>query len=257
MTSARGMVRIAAIVVAPLAVCAGVVSLGRLPAVAPVLVSATARAPPGEPTSGSVRATSALLTRLGLDPEALAAAGVTAAQVPPIIAVVRLAVESGQDGIAALDAQRGAARAERDLLEREIVAGTAGAGSVAAFPVAAGQAIDAETALETALGSLHAEACGGLPAEVRAALLAIRTNRRTWPSLPAAHLVVERSEPQWLALRDALAAARIAGAGGVQADDDATQVIAAAEADVAVQAAILAGDVIGAALEMAWAQGVQ
>jgi hypothetical protein len=81
---------------------------------------------------------------------------------------------------------------------------------IAAFLQANQQAIDAEVAIETALAELHAQACADLPHGTRSALLAIRVNRGSWPSLPAAHLVVDRSEPEWLALREALATARIA-----------------------------------------------
>jgi hypothetical protein len=170
---------------------------------------------------------------------------------------VHQAVEAGQDGLAALDAQHGQAPALRDRLERDIAAGTAAGEEIAAFPGANQQAIDAEVAIGTALADLHAQACADLPHGTRSALLAIRVNRGSWPSLPAAHLVVERSEPEWLALREALATARIAAARDADVDDAATQAIADAEAGAAVQAALAGVAINGAAVEAAWAEQVQ
>jgi hypothetical protein len=264
---ARGVARITALVVAPLAVCAGVVFIGRTPTSAPTVTAAVTRAsalapvvaamPAPEGPAAASKATAALLIRLGLDAEALAAAGVTAQQVPTLVGAVHQAVEAGQDGLAALDAQHGQARALRDRLERDIAAGTAAEEEIAAFPGASQQAIDTEVAIETALTALHAQACADLPTEVRAALQAIRVNRRTWPSLPVAHLVAERSEPEWLALREALATARIAAVSDGEVDDAATQAIANAEVDPAVQTALFGAAVHGAAVEAAWGQQVQ
>jgi hypothetical protein len=144
----------------------------------------------------------ALLHRLGLDAEPLAAAGVEPDHVDGIVRrlVEALAEEDrsvgsidwryADAGIRLAQAERDEA-ARRNLQERN----------------AAEQRLAARTRQRDELmDRLFKQAKRPLSAAQRATLMAIRGNRQ-W-NLPVEFLVVERTEEQWLELRDALSAER-------------------------------------------------
>lgn len=183
-------------------------------------------------SSSSVRArlttpgVQAWLVRVGLTPKALAAAGVSAGATTTLVgdAVDHLA-QHGQE-LAAADEARILAHNEVNHLERAVIGGPASANDVAALNAARTTLASAEAQFNTAAQDLFTSATGGLEQSQVMALANIRSNGH-W-SVPTEFMVTNRTEPQWVALRDALASKRIALREGREVDGHALQIIAEA-----------------------------
>jgi hypothetical protein len=142
------------------------------------------------------------LLRAGLTPRALAAAGIGQGSV---LATLQAAADQMNGAPMALDSADGmyaAARVAADALARKIQSGKATQEEVASYPAAKAAVEAAEAARQSVLDGYFSAATANLTANQRAALTMIRANRR-W-GFPDEYLVAERTEAQWIALRDAL-----------------------------------------------------
>ncbi|MDP1793333.1 MAG: hypothetical protein Q8K63_04265, partial [Acidimicrobiales bacterium] len=174
-----------------------------------LLLPASARVASTTPTPTLVTPTiQDMMMRAGLDPEALAAAGVAPSQLWSCAGSLAASPAAAPGALAQIDSAVEGARAAHDELERKVQSGLASE-SDATQLVAARQALEAAiTARQANDDTLYAAGTASLNATQRATLAAIRANR-SW-SLPVEFLTVNRTEAEWVTLRKALANERIA-----------------------------------------------
>jgi hypothetical protein len=144
----------------------------------------------------------------GLSPRTLAAAGVGQGS---ILATLQAAADQMNAAPIALDIAeetRSAARVTADALAQKIQSGKASQEEIASYPAAKSALESAEAACLSVIDGYFTAATANLTSNQRAALVTIRANK-AW-SFPEEYLVVNRSEADWIALRDALANERIA-----------------------------------------------
>lgn len=194
------------------------------------------------------------LHRAGLAPEVLAAAGLGPGSVESVVgeAFQDMAEQPGALGLG--DAALGDARRQCSELERVIQSGQATEEQIAAYPAAAAELAQAEAQCEGVLADLFDAGTAGLSNAQRQALSAIRANHR-W-SLPTEFLVVDRSEAQWVLLRDCLANERIAAQLGEDTDPEAQQILAEARSHPLVAAAKANLDANLAVVTTVWEQAI-
>ncbi|MCK6477931.1 MAG: hypothetical protein L6Q35_14000 [Phycisphaerales bacterium] len=179
-----------------------------------------------------------VLTRAGLDPRTLAAAGVS---VPSVAGVVEAAMEEASSRAASLAAADEAARGARqtvDRLARIVQAGTASQEQIAQLSSARSMLAAAHANQRAALDAVFAAGAAQMGEAQRRIASAIRTNR-SW-GLPIHQLAVspnEMSEAQWVALRDAVSCQDACARLGEEVPSQVTAAIAAAESVTDVAAA--------------------
>ncbi len=185
------------------------------------------------------------LLRVGLDPQALAAAGASPGAASGVVAdaVEHLATDAA--ALALADSAFAQARAECDSLKRIIQSGRATPQQLAAYQAAKLQRDQARAQRQELLQQLFDAATDGLTTGQRNALATIRGNR-DW-DLPVEFLVVDRSEAQWIQLRDCLANESIAQEFGEDPDPQAQAFLAQARSNPFVA---LAGANLQASLDL-------
>ncbi|MBI5285617.1 MAG: hypothetical protein HY874_11035 [Chloroflexi bacterium] len=147
------------------------------------------------------------LLRSGLRPEALAAAGVP----PSSIASALQAAQSltmVPTALASADAAFANARRASDRLERLIQSGKGTPADVAAYQIARAALASATAQRQAVLDQVFDAATTSLSTLQRTALINLRANA-AW-NLPPEFLVVNRTQEDWVRLRDALANEKIA-----------------------------------------------
>lgn len=172
----------------------------------------------------------ARLISAGLAPESMAFAGVSAAQVGPIVAAARVHLADHATEIAAADVSFAAAARDTDRLERLVLRGLATPAEVASLVGARTGLAAATAARDAAYRSLFDAATTGLDEAQRAALRNARNSTGSAADLPARFRGTDRSDDQHVVLRDALADRAIAGRLGHEVDPASAVVIADAEA---------------------------
>ena len=192
------------------------------------------------------------LHRAGLQPEALAAAGVSPSIVPQVVLAFKGAwADSSLPGY---DAAFAEARRLLDDLRRRVEAGVATAEEIAAVPPASVAHAEAAANRETALAALFQAATAVLPAANGETLTVIRANREQWDQ-PWPYLVTSLSQPERVELREALANERIALSSEEQPDADCAAFLQGVRArpEVAAASASLAAtlDAVAAAWQSA------
>jgi hypothetical protein len=192
----------------------------------------------------------ATMAQLGLDPEALAASGVTADQVPQLVADLRTAMAGAETGLIAADGACVKAQQSQSALEEDVRAGRGGAQALSSLKSARAAAAAAVSARDTLLESEFVAATASLGNAQTTALRAIRRNR-LW-QLPMEYAAVDRTEAQWVALKDALAGERIAAARGTSPSGAAHDLFTSASNDNAVSTARSRLQASGPAVKNAW-----
>ncbi len=146
-----------------------------------------------------------VLLRLGLGADALAAAGITAQQVPALVA----AVEGGYSAPAMQNRDDAyiSARQTHDRLRRLVQSGKGTEADVRALRAAETALTNATNARQNYLADLRRAALATVSAGQAALVERVQANR-TW-GLSAQYLVKDRPEAEWVALRAALATKRI------------------------------------------------
>ena len=195
------------------------------------------------------------LLSAGLSPRALAAAGVSQSS---ILATLQAAADQMNAAPIALDnaeETRATARNAADALARKIQSGKASQEEIASYPAAAIALAAAEAACQSVLDNYFSSAISNLPVGQRTALTNIRANR-AW-GLAEEYLVVNRSEAEWIALRDALANERIAVDLPETLSPSAQALLSTVRATPAVAASLTASQTNLPAISTAWntAQG--
>lgn len=190
------------------------------------------------------------LYRVGLDPRSLAAAGVSSNSVTGIVAAVEGAIQGDPSGLSGADTAFAEARVAHDALERKIRSGKASQEEVAAYPSAKSALETATAAQQAELDALFTAGTASLGESPRAALAQLRGNR-TW-GLPPEFLVVERTQQQWVSLRDALANERFSAEYNETPNSDAAALLATARSNAAVATAITGLSTNLASITSAW-----
>jgi len=190
------------------------------------------------------------IIRVGLDPEALAAAGVTSGQVAGVIQAVLASDAAVSGDLAAADADHREARGEVDRLTRLVRSGTGSAEDVTALAAARSNLATAEAAQAAAMNALCSAGVAGLSGSVQTALATIRASRGT--KLPVEYLAVSGTRDDWLSLHRALQHEKVAAkTGEALAEEIATQ-LATFRARSAVATARANLDARLAAVHTAW-----
>jgi hypothetical protein len=194
------------------------------------------------------------LIRAGLDPQALAAVGVPSNAVPGMISSFRTAMEAEPTRLSTADSQYDTARQESDRLRRLIESGKGSAQDLSSYQTQV-QALSTATAARTsALASFSAAATQNLSANQIAMLGRIKANRNR--ELPVEFLVIDRSDADWVSLRDALANERIAAKHGEQPDAAQQAALATWRANASVSTAKVSLDTNGTTVKTVWTAAV-
>ena len=188
--------------------------------------------------------------RLSLDAEALAAAGVSAAEVPGVVTALEESDEAQSGALATADAAWAAARQEADRLSRIVRAGNSTPQDVTDLTAAKEALVSATAARDAVLDALFDAGTGVLSAGEQAVLAEVRANRR-W-KLSMEFLVISRTEAQWVELRDNLMAEKVCAKMGDTLDSEVVQALSAARAQTDVAAAKALLDANLAAVRAAW-----
>lgn len=193
--------------------------------------------------------------RAGLHPEALAAVGVPSSQVPAILGAFETEQARDASALAAADADYAGQRAEVDRLRRLIRARKGSPedvqAKVASLATCQSACDSAQAARDARLDELFAAATSGLTAAQIAALETYRTNRADW-RFPAQYMVVERSQEDWVRLRECLGNEAKAPEIGDPLDSDCQTWLATIRANTNVAAATTNVASNGVAVEYAW-----
>ena len=190
------------------------------------------------------------LIRAGLDTQALAAAGVPSQGIHAVLQAAADHMNANPSAISGADATFAAAQVSADTLRRKVQSGLATPEEVSACQSAIAALASATSARQAALDATFNAATAGLSSEVRARLAMIRSNR-SW-GLPLELLTVERTEAQWVALRDALSNERIAAELSEEPDGAAQALLTAARSNGTVSAAKAALDTNLASVTTSW-----
>ena len=202
-----------------------------------------------EPTAAQL---ASALIRAGLDAESLTAAGVLPNAVATVVGDVADYMTEHPAALELADADYASARQERDQLKRTIQSGRATQEQVNAYPTAATGFAAAQAQRQDALDDISDAGTVSLSNSQRSALSAIRGNAG-W-DLPLEFLAVDRTEPQWVQLRDCLANERIAGRLDEDPDADAQTALTQLRSNQQVATARANLDANLAVVELAWVQ---
>lgn len=175
------------------------------------------------------------LRQVGLDPDALAAAGLTAQQTTALVAAARAHLDEHYTTLRQAQLDHAQARNEHDRLKRLVRAGRATTQQKEQLDQAAAGLAQAAAQLEQARQALAQAATAHLGSAPNDTLATIHAHNR-W-SHPVQYRAAERTEPDWVALRDALAHARIADKRQRDPEPEVLQIIAQADANPDVAAA--------------------
>lgn len=175
------------------------------------------------------------LRRVGLSPETLAASGLTGQETATLIANARTHLDEHLQALNTAEASHFAAEAAHEALKRRVQSGLATQADLANFQTAATSLSSAGSARTAAYTGLYNAAVEGLGSG-KLQMLATLKGNAAW-EVPLQYLADNRSEEQWVALRNALANATIAQRYGESSSPEASQIILSAQAGAGTSAA--------------------
>lgn len=210
----------------------------------PLLFFVAGSAPP------SANGTAVTLLRVGLGPEAIAASSVASTSVADMVTDLQQSSPAQGNELALADAAYATARQERDALRRLVRSGQATPAQVLELAQAQQTLDTATTARQAVLDALFTAATSDLSTAQKDVLAEIRANAR-W-KLPTEFLVIERTQPQWIQLRDLLMEEKICAKIGDTMDPASVTALAALRAAPAVATAKAQLDANLAAVQAAW-----
>jgi hypothetical protein len=190
------------------------------------------------------------LIRAGLDSAALAAAGVSANSVSSVLQAVATSINNDPTRLSSADTSYASARRDVDRLRALIESGKASQEDVSAYQSASSSLATATAARTAALDAYFTAGAGILSEGQRSTLTTIRANRAH--ELPIEFLVVNRSQEEWVDLRDALANERIETEIGEEPDAGDQAALATWRAVNAVASAKSSSDANLATVASSW-----
>ncbi len=219
--------------------------------VASVYMTTVMQTPPSAETGPmSSHELRTMLVRAQLLPDSLAAAGVEPSQVGVLITAARSELDEQLQTLRRVDALRQQHQSAVTMY-RQLV------GAENPTPQDRQLLAQAETDLKTAtqqaesvISAIRAAAEATLTTDQVQALAAIRTNKGR--EVPIEYIVVERTDQEWVELREALANVRIAAKHGVAPAEEALARVARADADPTVTIARADLDSRTTAIQQAW-----
>lgn len=173
------------------------------------------------------------MLRLGLRPEALAAAGLDGTDVTTAIANLEEELSAAPTALATADANLAAAKREADRLERIVRSGTAPPEDVAALQQARVALANARSQRASHLDDLFTATLADAQSGEQSSLSTMRSNAASWEIVEAPLLSVSRTQAEWVALREALAAERISARYGEAVPSEVVSLLASERAEVA------------------------
>lgn len=177
-----------------------------------------------------------MLLRIGITPEVVAAAGVQSSTLQSALSAELEGLEAAVSTLATHDAACAAAKREVDALKREVQSGLGTEQDVTDLAAAKAALESATAARNTFLAGICAGLCENLSGDANTAIHRMCASKR-WKTLPAAYRVEDRTEAEWLAIRDALASKKTHERFGDAVPAETTQFLASLDADADVAAA--------------------
>lgn len=177
----------------------------------------------------------ATLIRAGLGADALCAAGVSSGSVSSVLAATAAAINANPTRLSTADASYATARRDVDRLKALIESGRGSEQDLSAFATATASLASATTERQAALDAMFTAGAANLSNGQRTVLQQMRANRAF--ELPLEFLAVERSQQEWVNVRDALANERISAQLGEDADSGNQASLATWRANATVAAA--------------------
>ena len=196
------------------------------------------------------------LTRVKLTPEHLAASQVATGEVSGVVADVETHLAVTLLDLPSADQEYGLAKADCDRLRRKVRSGLATNEEITACQAAIQRLDTAESDLDVVLDAILEAGIADLSAAQKAALRTLRSNRSTW-NMPLEFMTVDRTEPEWVRLREALANERICAESGEDPDADEQAHLASCRAEQDVAAAKVHMDTHLSAIQSAWDSAVE
>jgi hypothetical protein len=235
-------------VLAALAVC--LLPAGGLAAWAVASGGGEATTPPPPPPVNAPNAQ--ILTRCGLSAETICAAGVTqGTQVTSLVDAAEVVIALDPNALTNLDEDYAAKRVTYDALVRKVQSGLATAEEIAQLPIAKGELDTADTARESYKMGVRNAGLATVSPTVATSVNTIWANR-AWDELAVQYRVENRSEAEWVALREALATERIAAQYSEPFPASTQSYLAGVNAGGAVSAAKVNLDTYLFAVQTAW-----
>jgi hypothetical protein len=190
------------------------------------------------------------LLRVGASPEALTAAGVSAADTTQAAADLDAWLADHAGEIATADESWATANQAAEAIKRKVKSGQATPTEVASLPGLEASRDAAAATRDSLVDDAFVAATGSLTAAQTSALATIQANS-IW-SLAVHFLVVDRTQENWVALRNALDEKRIAEKYGESVSAESLTVISGALGSTAVATAKVNVDTNLSAIEAAW-----
>lgn len=194
------------------------------------------------------------LHRVGLSAESLAACGVTPQSCDTIVGNGEEHLAEHIQQLRDADANLMQAKVAHDKLKRLVNSGLADEGQKQSFVEAQTALAAADASVQSRLAAFKQAAMEGLAGDI-AARLAMITSHARWLA-PIQYKVVERSESDWIMLRDCLAHKRISEEYGDDMHPDAVAFLQQCDADPTVSAAKTSTDLNLDAVTAAWNNAV-
>lgn len=194
-----------------------------------------------------------LMMRVGLGADALCAAGVRAAGISSVIATAR-AQHDLNPILDNLDVSFAQAKTNMDRLQRSVRSGRGRGEDVTALAQAKTDYENAKAARQAYIDGLRSAGTAALDPGIRQTVETIYANN-SW-RFPTQYLVMDRSEADWVALRDALAAKRISENYSETFAQSAQDHLAVVDAEAEIATAKVNLDTYLAAVQTAWNSAV-
>jgi len=197
------------------------------------------------------------LRRANLEPTALASAGLSANEAAAVVNAVRQHLLAQPTALSSADTSHAAARVASDALERKVATGLASPEEVTALATAKTTLASAVAARTTAVNAIFDAGTTGLSSQKLTVLATIRTNAAAWQGIEVPYLSIERSQADWVALRDAMSAKRIAANEGEQTPQVSASLLSSCDQNETVAAAKAALAANGAEVLSSWNSAIQ
>ena len=191
------------------------------------------------------------LYRVGLQPERLAAARVSAQSVAGVVAGVKSWLAQHTTTLDDVDSRFASAQDSQNSLIRTVQSGLATKDQLGQLDTAVASLASITSERSGDLDAVFTAAVGGLTTDQQNALSQARANWLPW-RLAVQFLVVNRSESDWVTLRNALDDERVSAAEGTDPDPTYQQFLATARADPTVAAAVTSLNTTLADVTTAW-----
>lgn len=181
-------------------------------------------------------AVAVVLHRAGMDPDALASAGVQPAELAQVISQARTRFSVLEAALEVADGNRAETKRTVTALERLIRSGRAADEDIAALAPARAARDAAEAGCRLIVTDIGESGREGMEPSVVQQVETILMNRH-W-KLPTPYLVIERSEVDWVRLRNLLAIERIAAQDGEDVPVEVAQALGEVRSQPQVAAAL-------------------